>query len=279
MTKIRNLILALLFLCLLIAAARFGFLGEVTKHASLDVSAAFLRVLGYPTRMASYVWNLWQFRSEVLRENDALRLQLEGLQRKYEATRDLQARCYELEKILNLQRDYEFELLPAPVLFRDEFSWSKTLIVGRGRREGVLPNMPVVWGGVLIGKITEAGYLNSKVLLIGDPNFKAGVALRPSLASGIYSGQGEEIPTVEFLPLDQKISIGDEVYTSGIGSVFPAGYYIGSVIKVERDQRNLYQRAEIQPAADLHTLGNVTIIKHVPPNLSLSPEPTDEEKK
>lgn len=272
----RNALVAALLILGLLLSARFGLLGDFSRHLTLDVSASVLRGLGYPKRKAAYLWNLWQFRAEVLRENDALRYQLEALQRKYDATRDLQARCQELERMLNLHRDYDYELLPAPVLFRDDFSWSKTLIVGRGRRDGVLPGMPVVQGGELIGKVTEAGYLNSKVLLISDTTFRAGVRLKPCGATGIYNGQGEENPRIDFLPLDAKVAIGDEVYTSGLGSVFPAGYHIGSVIRVERDERNLYQRADVQSASNLDELGNVTIIKHAPPDLSLSPEPPEE---
>ena len=81
---------------------------------------------------------------------------------------------------------------------------------------------------------------------------------------------------INFLPLDAKINIGDEVYTSGTGSVFPAGYHIGSVIRVERDERNFYQRAEVQLAADMRSMETVTVIKHAPPNLSLDPEPPEE---
>ena len=276
MFRLRNILLLFIALALFIVCAASGWLGSFTKHLTLDASGLFLRIVSYPGQRASYYWNLYQFRSAVLRENDALKLQLEALQRKYDQTRDLQARVHELEQMLNLQKEYDFELLPAPVVFRDEFSWSKTIIISRGRRDGLLPSMPVIRGGVLIGKIVEAGYMNSKVLLINDPTFKVGVLLRPSEAAGILEGRGEGLARINFLPLDATVGSGDEVYTSGTGSVFPAGYHIGSVIRVERDERNFYPRAEVQLAADMRSMETVTVIKHAPPNLSLSPEPEEE---
>lgn len=275
MFRLRNILILFIAALIIIFCARAGWLGSFSRSLTLDVSGFFVRVVNYPSQKLSYYWNLFQFRSAVLRENTALKLQLENLQHKYDQTRDLQARVHELEQMLNLQRDYDFELLPAPVVFRDEFSWSKTIIISRGRRDGLLPSMPVVRGGVLIGKIVEAGYLNSKVLLINDPTFKVGVLLRPSEAAGILEGRGEGLARINFLPLDAKINIGDEVYTSGTGSVFPAGYHIGSVIRVERDERNFYQRAEVQLAADMRSMETVTVIKHAPPNLSLDPEPPE----
>ncbi|MBO7543336.1 rod shape-determining protein MreC [bacterium] len=276
MFRKRNILILFIAALVIIFCARVGWLGSFSRSLTLDVSGFFVRIVNYPGQKLNYFWNLYQFRSAVLRENNALKLQLEALQRKYDQTRDLQARVHELEQMLNLQRDYDFELLPAPVVFRDEFSWSKTIIISRGRRDGLLPSMPVVRGGVLIGKIVEAGFLNSKVLLINDPTFKVGVLLRPSEAAGILEGRGEGLARINFLPLDAKINIGDEVYTSGTGSVFPAGYHIGSVIRVERDERNFYQRAEVQLAADMRSMETVTVIKHAPPNLSLSPEPEEE---
>lgn len=276
MFRKRNILILFIAALVIIFCARVGWLGSFSRSLTLDVSGFFVRIVNYPGQKLNYFWNLYQFRSAVLRENNALKLQLEALQRKYDQTRDLQARVRELEQMLNLQRDYDFELLPAPVVFRDEFSWSKTIIISRGRRDGLLPSMPVVRGGVLIGKIVEAGFLNSKVLLINDPTFKVGVLLRPSEAAGILEGRGEGLARINFLPLDAKINIGDEVYTSGTGSVFPAGYHIGSVIRVERDERNFYQRAEVQLAADMRSMETVTVIKHAPPNLSLSPEPEEE---
>ena len=275
MFKTKYILTFFIVALIIIFCARIGWLGSFSRSLTLDVSGFFVRVVNYPGQKLSYFWNLYQFRSAVLRENTALKLQLENLQHKYDQTRDLQARVHELEQMLNLQRDYDFELLPAPVVFRDEFSWSKTIIISRGRRDGLLPSMPVVRGGVLIGKIVEAGFLNSKVLLINDPTFKVGVLLRPSEAAGILEGRGEGLARINFLPLDAKINIGDEVYTSGTGSVFPAGYHIGSVIRVERDERNFYQRAEVQLAADMRSMETVTVIKHAPPNLSLSPEPEE----
>ncbi|MBO4552836.1 rod shape-determining protein MreC [bacterium] len=276
MFKTKYILTFFIVALIIIFCARIGWLGSFSRSLTLDVSGFFVRVVNYPGQKLSYFWNLYQFRSAVLRENTALKLQLENLQHKYDQTRDLQARVHELEQMLNLQRDYDFELLPAPVVFRDEFSWSKTIIISRGRRDGLLPSMPVVRGGVLIGKIVEAGFLNSKVLLINDPTFKVGVLLRPSEAAGILEGRGEGLARINFLPLDAKINIGDEVYTSGTGSVFPAGYHIGSVIRVERDERNFYQRAEVQLAADMRSMETVTVIKHAPPNLSLDPEPPEE---
>ena len=276
MFRLRNILIFSAALLIIIFCAASGYLGSYTRSLTLDASGFFVRIVSYPGQKARYFWDLFQFRSAVLRENSALKLQLEALQRKYDQTRDLQARVRELEQMLNLQRDYDFEILPAPVVFRDEFSWSKTIIISRGRRDGLLPSMPVIRGGVLIGKIVEAGFMNSKVLLINDPTFKVGVLLRPSEAAGILEGRGEGLAKINFLPLDAKISIGDEVYTSGTGSVFPAGYHIGSVIRVERDERNFYQRAEVQLAADMRSMETVTVIKHSPPNLSLSPEPEEE---
>ena len=107
MFRLRNIVSLFIALAVFIVCAASGWLGSFTKHLTLDASGLFLRIVSYPGQRASYYWNLYQFRSAVLRENNALKLQLEALQRKYDQTRDLQARVHELEQMLYHQKEYD----------------------------------------------------------------------------------------------------------------------------------------------------------------------------
>ena len=109
MFRLRNILILFIAALIIIFCARAGWLGSFSRSLTLDVSGFFVRVVNYPGQKLSYYWNLFQFRSAVLRENTALKLQLENLQHKYDQTRDLQARVHELEQMLNLQRDYDFD--------------------------------------------------------------------------------------------------------------------------------------------------------------------------
>jgi rod shape-determining protein MreC len=65
---------------------------------------------------------------------------------------------------------------------------------------------------------------------------------------------------MDFILKDADIQRGDEVVTSGLGGVYPAGLLIGYVGRVYRDRTGLFQYADIVPAADLRSLDVVFVV-------------------
>jgi rod shape-determining protein MreC len=65
------------------------------------------------------------------------------------------------------------------------------------------------------------------------------------------------------LPLDSDVVEGDRVITSGLDDVFPKGIYIGRVIEVLDEKRDMYKTAIIQPGADFQRLEEVLVIRRV----------------
>jgi rod shape-determining protein MreC len=63
---------------------------------------------------------------------------------------------------------------------------------------------------------------------------------------------------------DADIKPGDRVYTSGTGSVYPNGLFIGRIISVEPDEVTRRLLAVVEPSIDfssLEKLGSVMIIR------------------
>ena len=58
-----------------------------------------------------------------------------------------------------------------------------------------------------------------------------------------------------------EINKGDIVLTSGLGSMFPAGIYIGEVEKVENDRYNLSKTVFIKTYQNFNDIHYVTVLK------------------
>ena len=71
--------------------------------------------------------------------------------------------------------------------------------------------------------------------------------------------RGEPKARMEFINKDAHIRINDEVVTSGLGT-FPKGVHIGYISKIEKDESNLYQYAEIIPRATAGLLDYVFVV-------------------
>ncbi len=257
---------------LVIVLARSGLFGGAVDRAVTDVSTPVMDVLGFPGRLLGDSFKTIARNRALRAENARLRARVSELERLYNSRKGLEQRCRRLEELVHLQEEYQYDALPARIVLKDDMSWSKTIVINRGRKDGLMPNMAVISGAGLVGKIIETGYAYSRVLLVVDKTFKAGARLRASRYAGLIEGQGVDRLVLNYLPRDAMVAQGDEVVTSGLGGVFPAGYLIGTVKRALFEEYGFYQYATVRPAVDLNTLEMVAVVKRLPPQIDL-PDP------
>ena len=58
----------------------------------------------------------------------------------------------------------------------------------------------------------------------------------------------------------EKIDVGELVITSGEDEVFPPNLLIGKIKKIEKEERQPYQKAEVEPLIDYDKLETVFLI-------------------
>ena len=56
-----------------------------------------------------------------------------------------------------------------------------------------------------------------------------------------------------YIEANADIRVGDKVYTSGEGSIYPAGLLIGTVTAIEADEASRTLIAEITPSVDFNS--------------------------
>jgi rod shape-determining protein MreC len=62
------------------------------------------------------------------------------------------------------------------------------------------------------------------------------------------------------IPQGETVSVGDTVFTSGLGGNFPRQILIGQITEVERKDYEMYQEASVQPTVDFRHLEAVLVI-------------------
>jgi rod shape-determining protein MreC len=137
--------------------------------------------------------------------------------------------------------------IPARIIGRDPDNLFSALAINKGRREGLENNMPVVafQNGMeaLMGKVSQAGALESLVLPVYDVNFFISARFSDSRHEGLVEGQGDrEAPLLmKNIPkrAREEISYGDLVVSSGLGGVYPPGIAIGRVIQFQEYENSM----------------------------------------
>lgn len=194
-------------------------------------------------------------RNEELEAENA-RLLLENVR-----LREVQHEAALLRDLLDFrQTNPSFVVQGAHVIGRDPSNVQKYVILDSGREKGLARNMPVVTDRGLVGRIYEVGEGWSRVLLIIDPRSFVNALTQSTRANGLIQGQADGTLAMLDIPQGETVSVGDTVFTSGLGGNFPSQILIGQITEVTRKDYEVYQEAAVQPTVDFQHLEAVLII-------------------
>lgn len=158
--------------------------------------------------------------------------------------------------------DKKNNFMSAYIISRDQVDQS-ILIINKGLKDGLRAGMPVIIDeGILIGKIMKVDNYISYVILITDNRSKFAVSINnEKKISGLACGNYNLTIRMNLIPIDKNIQKGDIVTTSGSEKFIPPGLIVGKIIKINKNDNDIFQSAELAPLSTLDNLNIVTIIK------------------
>ena len=220
-----------------------SFINDVVYRATYLASA--------PTRMLPSVNSGIASHFNLKKENEELKLVIE----KYKAL-DLNLEYLtnenkSLKKVLNAENISNVSnIVLSKVLVDKNSPFLKSVILNKGRKEGILKGMPVTQNQYLVGRVVETNYLSSRVLLLNDLNSRIPVTLDSDNSQAILAGGGTNKPKLEYLPDGYIFQDGVTVFASGKDGIFAAGTPIGKTTT----------EGEVDLFVDANQLSFVTVI-------------------
>ena len=133
----------------------------------------------------------------------------------------------------------------------------RTILLDRGRGDGVRPGLPVVTSSGILGKTIEVTEGFAKVLLVTDPASGVAVAQQDGRYSGVMVGRGRRSCQLLYIPTDRIAVIGDLLVSTGLDDLFPPGVPTGRVISVRKAPDGTMEvdvRPEARPEDDPEVL-------------------------
>lgn len=131
----------------------------------------------------------------------------------------------------------------------------RSVLVNVGADYGVWDGLAVTTRDGVVGRVVIAGAVASRVLLITDFNSRVPVRVERTGQNGVAIGRNSQLLSLDFLPVDMDVVVGDRVLTSGDGGVFPPDLPFAEVVAVTGPA------VDIRPFADLENLDFVRILK------------------
>jgi len=233
--------------------------GEVYGPAESGVSTVVDPVVAVPR---------W-LRSKHDMATDIDRLQGENEQLKAElATNDYNRnRLQEYDDLTATAKSIGYALVPARVVgIGPAQSFSRTVTIDAGSRAGLAPDMTVVNGQGLVGRVLRVTSSTATVLLVVDADSTVGGRVGRSMKVGFLHGRGDlgQDARLDLELVDQTYvpAAGESVVTWGSqdGAPYVAGVPVGRVESVYSSPRETTQRAVIEPYVDFSALDLVGVV-------------------
>ena len=215
----------------------------------------------------SEIWNRYIALQNVWEENQHLRQEIQRLQGEQNLLRERTIIATQFQQLLAYQETAPIVTLPARIIGRNVSNWYRAVIINKGDRDGIQPEMGVITDAGVVGRIIRANPTTAIVLLLSDPNVAITGMIQNTRDEGIIQGTPQGTIQMKYLPPLSPVQPGDTVVTSGLTGDFPRGLQIGQIQQVTKGDTDLFQLGKIDPIVDFSKLEGVLVITSFQPSL------------
>lgn len=137
-----------------------------------------------------------------------------------------------LRNLLQMKDRFKHEVIFSEVISQEKFA-GEFLTIDKGKIDGVEEGMPVLASKGIVGKVISVDRYSSVVETFNNSNFKIGVMDKEKKLFMLCYFYKTGLLKVENVQYDSKLKIGDSIFTSGFGKIFPENVPVGIVVKVD----------------------------------------------
>lgn len=233
-----------------------------------DIFVYTEKVITYPFNYINNKTKDYKKLKNTKKDNDILETSIDRIDSIEAENIELRRQIEQMKEELDISytlSDYEY--LNATVVSRNVGFWYNTITIDKGRYNGIEQDMVVINSKGLIGRVIRTTTFTSDVRLIttSDTNNKISVHISNG-DTNLYGlinnyNYNDNLLEVEGISNTKDVNIGDYVYTSGLGGVFPSGILIGTVTDISTDSYDLAKIIKVKPSADFNDINYVSILK------------------
>ena len=244
--KPSKVVFAIIFcLCLMISDVKFE-----TSSYLRSVSHEIFKPISWVIKLPSY---LIDTSSNFLSSRSSLNTKLKDLEKENFKLRS----SNQLMKKLSIDFERLNSLWSSSALNEDRFIISKKnllssnefqplLVLDIGRGHDIKGNDVVISELGLVGRVSNRSLTTAEVLLIHDIRSSIPIVSESSSLHATLRGDGlERKGQLKYVKKTAKFSVGEKVYTSGLGEIFPSGILVGEIYSINDHADSKFLEIEI----------------------------------
>ena len=267
----RLLFLGAISMALMVTDHHYAYLAQV--RSALSTAVYPLRwLVDAPFRAGRWLSDSVADRNQLRSENELLNTQLRDAEVQLQTLASLQAEVRRLRAMNEAADDFSRQRLVAQIMRVDLDPLRHRVLLNKGAKQGVFKGQPVLDAQGIVGQITQVNRNTAEAILISDAEHALPVRVNRSGLRTIAEGTGQlNRLNLPYLTGDADVKVGDLLVASGLGGVYPAGYPVGIVTKVERDAAETFATVEAKPLAKLDSDYEVVLLWYQAPVIDTTP--------
>lgn len=158
----------------------------------------------------------------------------------------------------------QYSFIPAKVIKNSTLRAGNVITLNKGAKDGVKPEMGVVSGAGVIGKVKNVTEHFSTVLslLHTDVFISSKLVSDGTICTINWDGRDPRKANLLYIPRHIKLQEGDTVVTSQFNAIFPENIPIGKVVDVKLSPDAAFYTAKVDLFQDFYKLDFVYIIEN-----------------
>ncbi|MFA5939041.1 MAG: rod shape-determining protein MreC [Sinimarinibacterium sp.] len=247
---LRTFLLAMVSVALIFNDSRGDSLQPVRASLSFMLTP-LVWLVSLPSGLLTAAENL-DTRETLERENREYKETQLLLEARLQKLESLEAENRRIRELLASAARVEDEVLIAEIIGISQDPYRNQVTLNKGTRDLVYRGQALIDAHGVLGQVIDVSHLNSKALLINDPDHGIPVEVNRTGMQTIAIGSGELGLRLPFLASNADIQVGDLLVSSALGGRFPAGYPVGTVYEVKHVAGEHFMEAYATPAAHLN---------------------------
>jgi len=229
--------------------------GGYLETARLWMSAAanpIYVVVQTPGELWRWITDSFADRSRLRTENAQLTEQLRLARTQLLRFQSLSEENRRLREIREASKGVSERTLIAEIISVSVNPFRHMVVINKGADQGVFRGQPVLDAFGVVGQVMQVGKSTATLILITDAEHSVPVQVNRNGIRSIAMGTGEAAKlSLPYLTVESDVRAGDLLVSSGLDAIFPAGYPVGTVTKVERNPAETFALVEAKPLAQL----------------------------
>ena len=254
------IVLITLSIMLLSLSSRQPYPAHGAGRLAIALVSPFQKAISHTSRFMRDIWEHYFFLASVAEENELLRREAQKTFELTHRNEELQQANNRLRQLFDLGQELQRPSVAAQVVGKDPSPWFQSVLIDKGREDGVEIGFPVINPQGVVGIIVEATSHYAKVMLITDPNSAVDAVVQKSRARGIIKGGTSGYCVFNYVLRKHDLKTGESVVTSGMDGVFPKGTPIGEVAEIVKKEAGIFQDVTVTPFVDFERLEEVLIV-------------------